>query len=374
MNKSDETNIDNTILGWNETFEKEFNSIKKENHIPCRVVREEKGHYVIQNCNNTYIAKISGKYRFNADSIDEFPTVGDWVIAQLYNNAIIYSLLTRKSTFSRKSSISGGRKVRDINNRKVILGGATDEQVLAANIDYIFVVTTADKNFNIKRIERYLLIAFNSGAVPILIINKSDKCKDIKPYIEVIEQIPNKVIYHFISALNNEGIMDIKTYIKTGVTVGLFGSSGVGKTTIINCLLNEKRLNTQETRSKDDKGRHTTTWRELVLIPTGGILIDTPGMRELQVWSDKDNLDEVFDDIKKLESKCKFSDCSHTKEPLCAIQYALIKGTLNQKRYDNYLVLKSEVLYLEERIKDNKSSTKKEILREKINNKKTNYK
>lgn len=364
-------------LGWNSKFEEEFNNIKKENYLPSRVIREEKGRYFVQYDSGECIAQVCGKLRYNAKSISDFPSVGDWVAIERINNgeeAIIYSVLSRKSSFTRKAPVSGGRKVKDVNGRKMTFGGSTEEQVVAANVDIIFLVMAVDENFNIRRLERYLLVAWNSGAMPIIILNKIDMCSDLEQKLYEVEGIAAGVQIHCISALNKEGIDELKQYIDEGITVGLFGSSGVGKSTIINCLLENERLLTGSVREGDNKGRHTTTWRELILIPTGGILIDTPGMRELQVWSDKKELDEMFDDIKELESKCKFNDCSHDKEPGCAIKKALEEGRLDRQRYENYLIMEIEVSYLNDRISQrSKTFTKREILISKIQRKEKKF-
>ncbi len=366
-------------LGWNKEFEKEYKKVKKDKYIPARVIREEKAHYLLQLENAICTSKISGKLRYNATSISELPSVGDWVLINLINNdseAIIYSVFTRKSSFTRKASVSGGRKVKDINNRKITFGGATEEQVIAANIDIVFLVSALDDNYNLRRLERYLLMARNSGAKPVIVLNKSDKCSDLNKIKKEVSEIATGVPIHFVSAINNEGIEELKEYLNEGVTVALFGSSGVGKSTIINCFLEDnQKLLTGAIRGSDEKGRHTTTWRELLVLDKGGILIDTPGMRELQIWSDYDELDELFDDIKELESKCKFSDCTHKSEAACAIRKALESKELDPKRYENYLIMDIEVSYLNGRIKEKKKAyTKREILINKMNNKSKAYK
>lgn len=357
-------------LGWNSKFKEEFDSIKKDGYVPARVIREEKGSYILRHEGGECTAQVSGKLRHNARSIADFPAVGDWVAVKLINNnekGVIYVLLSRKSSFTRKAPVSGGRKVRDIMGRKITLGGSTEEQVVAANIDIIFIVIALDNNFNLRRLERFLLLAWNSGAEPVIILNKADLCDNVEEKLFQVEEIAPGVEIHSISALNNVGIENLRKYIGEDKTIGLFGSSGVGKSTIINCILEENKLQTGEIRESDGKGRHTTTWRELVLIPTGGVLIDTPGMRELQVWSNEDELDEIFEDIKTLEKQCKFSNCSHNKETGCAIRAALENGTLDSERYKNYLLMKVEVSYLGGRINEKeKAYTKREKFIEKI--------
>ncbi|WP_234119108.1 ribosome small subunit-dependent GTPase A [Clostridium hydrogenum] len=224
-----------------------------------------------------------------------------------------------------------------------------------------------DNNYSVKRMERYLTVGWNSGAMPVVVLNKIDLCTDLNEKLSEIQKISPGVSVHCISALKNEGIQELRHYINSGITIGLFGSSGVGKSTISNCLLRSNKLMTAEVREKDSKGKHTTTHRELILLPEGGIIIDTPGMREFQIWLDQDELNIEFDDIKKLEGQCKFNDCRHNKEPDCAIKKALQDGTLSKDRYDNYLKMKVEVEYLSNRINQReKALTKREKLISKI--------
>lgn len=356
--------------GFDDKFKNELEKINDKEYLPARVVRQEKGSYHIQCEYGEVTSEVSGKLRYNAKNISGFPAVGDWVAIKLINeckSAIIYSVLPRKSSLTRKAPISGGRTVRDINGKKMVFGGVTEEQVIAANIDILFFVMSLDHDFSLKRMERYLTVGWNSGATPVIILNKIDLCTDLKEKLRQIEKISVGVNVHCISAMKNEGVEELRQYINSGKTIGLFGSSGVGKSTISNCLLKSDKLMTREVREKDSKGRHTTTWRELVLLPEGGIIIDTPGMREFQVWLDQDELDTKFEDIKKIESQCKFNDCSHKKEIGCAIKKALKDETLSKERYENYLMMQIEVDYLNQRINQrDKALTKREVLLAKI--------
>lgn len=360
-------------LGWNNEFQKEFDNIKNNEYIPARVIREEKGRYILMHEGGECTSTVAGRLRYKTSSIADFPAVGDWVGVKLINEdkeAVIYTLLNRKSSLTRKAPVSGGRKVKDIMGRKVTRGGSTEEQVVAANIDIIFIVISMDNNFNLRRLERFLLLAYNSGAIPVIILNKIDLCDNVEEKTLQVEEIALGVEIHSISALNSVGIENLRKYLGENNTIGLFGSSGVGKSTLINALLQYNKLQTGEVRESDSKGRHTTTWRELVIIPSGGIIIDTPGMRELQIWSNENELDEIFEDITTLESQCKFNDCSHENESGCAIALAIENGTLDKQRYENYLLMKMEVGYLNRRVNEKeKAYTKRERFIQRIKDK-----
>jgi ribosome biogenesis GTPase / thiamine phosphate phosphatase len=356
--------------GFDDKVRNEFEKIKDKEYLPARVVRQEKGCYHVQCEYGEVTSEVSGKFRYNTKSKSDFPAVGDWAAIKLTNeckSAIIYSVLPRKSSLTRKAPISGGRTVRNINGKKMAFGGTTEEQVIAANIDILFFVMSLDNDYSLKRMERYLTVGWNSGATPVILLNKIDLCTDLNEKLSEIEKISVGVNVHCISAMKNEGIEELSQYISNGKTIGLFGSSGVGKSTISNCLLRSDELATGEVREKDSKGRHTTTWRELILLPEGGVIIDTPGMREFQVWLDQDELDTKFEDIKEIENQCKYNDCSHKKEPGCSIRKALQEGTLRKERYENYLMMKIEVGYLNHRINQrDKALTKREVLVAKI--------
>lgn len=356
--------------GWNDSFGSKFENLSGKEYIPARIIRQEKGSYEVQCESGQVKAEVCGKLRYNAESISDFPAVGDWVAVKLINEdreAIIYNVLPRKSSLTRKAPISGGRKVRDINGMRVVIGGSTEAQVIASNIDILFFVMSLDNDFSIRRMERYLTVGWNSGATPVIILNKTDLCSDLNEKLREIEAISVGINVHCVSAINNKGIGELRNYIKRGTTIGLFGSSGVGKSTISNCLLEGDSVLTGDVREKDSKGRHTTTWRQLMLLPQGGIIIDTPGMREFQVWLDEGELDSKFQDIKALEAQCKFRDCSHRKEPGCAIRKAIEDGTLTKERFISYIKLKMEVDYLSGRKNQrDKTLTKRQTLIEKV--------
>ena len=224
--------------------------------------------------------------------------------------------------------------------------GRTEEQILTANIDSVFLVSGLDGDFNLRRIERYLSVAWDSGAVPIIVLNKSDLSENIETQMEQVEGIALGVSIYPVSAKNNTGMESLLEHIGKGKTVTFLGSSGVGKSSIINCLLGYDQLVIGELRKSDGRGRHTTTYREMLLLPNGGIVIDTPGMREIQIWTDSDGMEKTFSDIEELATQCRFRDCNHSTEPGCAIMNALENGTLDKKRYTNYLRLQKEVRHL----------------------------
>jgi len=320
-------------LGWNEFFIKGFEKYKSQNFQPARIAQEHKGLYIIFSEDDELKAEITGKFRYNTSSRADFPAVGDWVAVSTFaeqRTAIIHAVLGRQSAFSRK-----------------LAGLETDEQVLAANIDTVFLVSGLDSNFNLRRIERYLSAAWDSGASPVIILNKADLRDDIDEVIQRVEEIAIGVPVHAISAAENRGLESIRQYLKRGRTIALLGSSGVGKSTIINKLLGEERQKTVAVREDDSRGRHTTTSRELIILPEGGIVMDTPGMRLLKIWSGEEGLAQLFEDIEELNLQCKFSDCKHETEPGCAIKKALADGTLDSKRYESYLKLQKEKKFLE---------------------------
>lgn len=327
-------------LGWIPFFENSFKQIERPGLIPARVAREHKELYIVFSEMGELTAEVSGRYRHETQTRADFPRVGDWVAVSARpqeNRATIHALLDRKSSFSRKAVLAGGPKYGD---------GKIQEQVLAANIDTVFLVSGLDGDYNLRRIERYVAVAWDSGANPVIILNKADLCENIEQCMEEVEAIAIGIAIHAMSALDGEGLDLFRQYIKEGKTAAFLGSSGVGKSTIINGLLGEERLKTSSVREDDSRGRHTTTHREMILLPEGGIVIDTPGMREIQMWDDDDGLSRAFGDVEAIMTQCRFSDCSHSEEPGCAVRQAIEDGSLDSGRYHSYLKMLKEMKHL----------------------------
>lgn len=319
-------------LGWNEFFSKNFEAFSQNDYIVGRVALEHKNSYRVYTEFGDLLAEISGKMNYLASSREDYPAVGDWVIIQARvaeGRATIHGILPRKSKFSRK-----------------IAGDTTEEQIVATNIDTVFLVNALNNDFNVRRIERYLTMAWESGANPVIVLSKADLCNDIEEKMAQVEAVAFGLPIHPISVAEEIGLEQFDSYLQPGKTVALLGSSGVGKSTIINYLIGKEVLKVQDIREDDDKGRHTTTHRELIVLPSGGCMIDTPGMRELQLWDSSEGINDTFKEIEELASQCFFNDCQHQNEPNCAVKRALEDGTLDRGRYNNYVKLQRELAYL----------------------------
>jgi ribosome biogenesis GTPase / thiamine phosphate phosphatase len=322
--------------GWNNTCEVNWKKINNEKYVPGRVTLEHKKMYRVITTEGEWLCVCSGSMQYDATERKDFPAVGDWVAVEKMpgeERGIIHAILPRISLFSRK-----------------VAGMTIAEQIIAVNIDIVFLVMSMNKDFNARRLERYLVAAYDSGATPIVVLTKKDMCDDPSFYVEKAQSIALGAEIFAVSNVTGEGIDELTALLKNNKTAALLGSSGVGKSSLINAILGSEMMAVQDIREDDAKGRHTTTHRELIKIPTGGILIDTPGMREFQLWDNNESLDSGFQDINELANNCKFNDCQHNNEPGCAIQNALSTEELAEDRYSSYLKLQKELAFLDRKM------------------------
>ena len=320
-------------FGWCEFFAQNFNPFAADGLTPARVIAHHGQTYKLNDGVRELLAETAGRMRYHAGSPADLPAVGDWVAAELRvaeGRATVHAVLPRRTAFSRK--VSGRRQ---------------DEQVVAANIDRVFLITGLDGDFNLRRIERYLAMAWESGAAPVVVLNKSDLCDDIPGVVAAAEAVAIGTPVHAVSALAGDGLDSLADYLLPGQTIALLGSSGVGKSSLVNRLLGEDRLATQPVREHDSRGRHTTTHRQLLALPGGALLVDTPGMRELQLWAADDGVATTFDDVESLAPACRFRDCRHHQEPGCAVQQAVEEGRLDAERVESFHKLQRELAYLD---------------------------
>ena len=322
-------------IGFNHWFRDQLDADKAAAHDIARVVSVHKDRYTITNGQGEVFAELSGRLIYSANASTDLPTTGDWVYADFYDDnthAIIHGVFPRKTLLRRKTP-----------------GKLVDFQLIAANIDVAFVIQSADYNFNLRRLERYLVMVNESGITPVILLSKCD----LIPQIEVetikasIFSIAPQVTVLAFSSLSGENIDTIKNALLPGKTYCLLGSSGVGKTTLLNSILGSRQFETQTVSKKQSKGRHTTTSRELIQLENGAMLIDTPGMRELGNLSINTGIEETFSDIIELAQNCRFGNCSHSNEKGCAILSAIEEGELSKQRYGNYIKMKNESAYNE---------------------------
>jgi ribosome biogenesis GTPase len=297
---------------------------------PARVVEGQRDAYRVASESGELAAEITGHLRHVATDASALPAVGDWVAIDVIKGeekARIHTILPRRTKLSRKEA-----------------GKRTAEQILVTNVDTVFLMMSLNADLNPRRIERYLGTLWESGACPVIVLSKSDLCTDPTGAVSEIGAAAPGVDIHVISAAAGTGVDSLEPYMGPGNTVVLLGSSGVGKSTLINCLFNAEVQRTVEVRSHDDRGRHATTYRRLFSLPAGGVLIDTPGMREFQLW-DAAGLDDAFEEIGQLAELCRFRDCGHESEPGCAVKQAIADGTMDEQRLFSFRKLKRELDY-----------------------------
>ena len=326
-------NLSLTRLGWNAEWETAFTPHRERGLRAARVAVQDKHHYVLFAEEGELIAQIAGKLLHGLQSDADLPKVGDWVAFKPTmpgeQKAVIQAVLPRRTRLGRK-----------------IPGRETEEQVLVTNIDVAFVVIALDETFNPRLLERFLLMVIEGGAKPVVVLNKADLCEDLDAHVAEARQCAGDAPVVAVSAKTRRAIKSVLEFIKPGAAVVFIGSSGVGKSTLINRLYGEAIQPTTEVRETDSKGRHTTTWRELIVLPNDGLVIDTPGMREFQLWMAGEGIHEAFPDIDLLALKCRFRECRHGAEKDCAVQAALAAGSLARERFDNFLKLRSELEFL----------------------------
>jgi ribosome biogenesis GTPase len=311
-------------FGWNSYFESEFSRFAAAGAEPVRVALADRERFVVWTDSGEREATVAGRLRYESG---DWPTVGDWVALEA--GARISAVLPRQSVFSRKEA-----------------GAVTREQVLAANIDVLFVVTGLDGDFNLRRIERYLLLAWESGAKPVVVLNKADLCANVAQLAAEVQALASGAPVAVISALEGWGVPEVEVHLTAGQTAAVTGSSGAGKSTLVNRLLGHERQRMQEVRADDSRGRHTTVRRELFLAPAGWLLIDTPGLRELQLWATSASFDLAFDDIAALAAQCRFRDCRHQGEPGCAVA----SSGIDESRLASYAKLQRELAHLDRKV------------------------
>nr|WP_272508380.1 ribosome small subunit-dependent GTPase A [Paenisporosarcina quisquiliarum] len=323
--------------GWNDAWDVKWadqsTNEKLQACVIGRVLLEHKHMYRVVTDEGEWLASLSGSFKHQAQERRDYPAVGDWVAVEKMpgeEKGIIRNILPRTSIFSRK-----------------VAGDTTVEQIVAVNVDIVFLVMSLNLDFNLRRLERYLVAAWDSGANPVIVLTKKDVCDDPQFYVDQAESVAFGVPIHVVSSVTGEGIEELQDLLKDGKTAALLGSSGVGKSSLTNALCVENVMVVQEIREDDDKGRHTTTHRELFRMPGGGLLIDTPGMREFQMWDNSESLDTGFQDVEQFASDCRFTDCQHDGQPGCGVQEALDNGALTRERFASYEKLKRELAYME---------------------------
>jgi len=323
-----------TQMGWTPHFQTQLENFQKDEFMPARVIGVRKNSFRVSNGKREWLATVAGRLEHHSDC--RYPVTGDWV---LMTDTVISEVLARKNALSRGAA--GTRGKQDAQPQK--------EQVIAANLDTVFIVCGLDRDFNLRRIERYLTLVYNCGLNPVIILTKADLHQDPEHFLGEVETVAFGVPTHLVSALDSEGLIPLEQYLSQGQTTTMVGSSGAGKSTLVNRLYGETVQATRSISKSVGKGKHTTTTRDLIMMPQGGMVIDNPGIREIAFWDDEDGIDAAFPEIENLAEECRFSDCSHTQEPGCRVLQALSDGEILQDRLESYRKIKRELTYLSHR-------------------------
>lgn len=322
--------------GWNGYCEAIWCDLEREKAVPARVLAQSRGMWRVAGDFGECSAEAAGKLRLAAEGGADWPAVGDWVAAELQEDggaAMIREVLPRRSQFVRKLA---GKKIA--------------EQVIAANVDTALLVSALDGDFNPRRVERYLAQCWDSGAKPVMVLNKADACQEVQGKLQEIESVSMGVPLCVVSARTGQGFDQLGKHLARGETIVLLGSSGVGKSTMVNRLMGHAIQDVREVRESDSRGRHTTSVRQIFALPGGALLMDTPGLRELQLWDAEEGILHAFADIDALAAQCRFTNCNHKAEPGCAVQAALLAGTVALERLENWHKLRREMAFLQRKI------------------------